>query len=545
MPNQHQKMPEVIDRRMPAADQCVLRDLLLHQAAVRPQHDAVVFESGETWSYAELLDKVSVVGRKLQDLGVSQGDTVLVWMPNGPDCLTAWYAVNFIGAIYVPINTAYRGRLLEHVIFNSGAKIALVHPGLIERLREISHAALRIVATFSGAVEEVPGLEAVCFDGMQSAGPVLPLERPICLWDTQSIVYTSGTTGPSKGVLISYLQTFATAQPQIFITQSDRVLAALPLFHTGGTIACYVPLLKGGTVVLVNTFSTDNFWPIVNRYGVTQASLLGVMCAFLAKRPLSGDEAGGKLRSIISIPLTQESIEFGKRFSLDVYSLFNMTETSLPLVTAANPTVAGTCGKPRAGVEVRIVDDNDCEVKSGEVGELVIRTDCPWEITKGYNNNAEATAEAWRNGWFHTGDAFRIGENGDYFFVDRIKDAIRRRGENISSYEVEMEVCAHPLVRESAAIAVPSDQSEDEVLIAISLVPGGALAPADLISFLVPRVPHFMVPRYVRTLPELPKTPTHKVMKHALRTEGITGDTWDRVQHGIVVRREKFETRSG
>ena len=161
-------------------------------------------------------------------------------------------------------------------------------------------------------------------------------------------------------------------------------------------------------------------------------------------------------------------------------------------------------------------------------------------MNHGYHKNPEATARAWRNGWFHTGDAFRADAEGNYFFVDRMKDAIRRRGENISSFELETEVCAHPAVKEAAAVAVASEHAEDEVLIAVSLADGASLDPAELIHFLVPRMAHFMVPRYVRIVPELPKTPTQKVQKHLLRSDGITADTWDREKAGIRIRREKI-----
>jgi crotonobetaine/carnitine-CoA ligase len=244
------------------------------------------------------------------------------------------------------------------------------------------------------------------------------------------------------------------------------------------------------------------------------------------------------------VPLAEDAVAFSERFGCDIYSGFNMTEISTPIMTDINPSPLSSCGRPRKGVETRLVDENDCEVAPGTIGELIVRTDRPWAMNHGYLGNPEATARAWRNGWFHTGDAFRVDEHGNYFFVDRMKDAIRRRGENISSFEVETEVCAHPAVKEAAAVAVPSEHGEDEVLIAISLAPGAALDPADLIGFLIPRMAHFMVPRYVRIVDLLPRTPTQKVEKHLIRAQGVAPGTFDREKAGISVRRERIGGRS-
>jgi crotonobetaine/carnitine-CoA ligase len=182
-------------------------------------------------------------------------------------------------------------------------------------------------------------------------------------------------------------------------------------------------------------------------------------------------------------------------------------------------------------------------VAVGAVGELIVRSDHPWVMNHGYYKNAEATARAWRNGWFHTGDGFRRDADGNFYFVDRMKDAIRRRGENISSFEVESEVCAHPAVREAAAVAVASDVAEDEVLVAVSVAGGQTLDPAELIDFLRQRMAHFMIPRYVRILDDLPKTPTQKVQKHMLRAAGVTADTWDREQAGVIIKRDRLASR--
>jgi crotonobetaine/carnitine-CoA ligase len=213
-----------------------------------------------------------------------------------------------------------------------------------------------------------------------------------------------------------------------------------------------------------------------------------------------------------------------------------MTELATPIVSPANPRVLGTCGRPRPGVEARVVDEHDIECAPDEIGELILRTSRPWEITQGYFRDPEATVRAWRNGWFHTGDAFRRDADGNFFFVDRRKDAIRRRGENISSFEVESEASAHAAVQDAAAIPVPSEFGEDEVMLVLTLVPGANIDPLELLRFLEPRMAHFMLPRYIRVIAAMPKTPTSKIEKHRLRAEGVTVDTWDREAHGVTVR---------
>ena len=241
------------------------------------------------------------------------------------------------------------------------------------------------------------------------------------------------------------------------------------------------------------------------------------------------------------VPLAGDIAAFSKRFGCEVYTIFNMTEISTPIISEPNPLVRGTCGRKRDGVDVRLVDDNDCEVPDGTVGEMIVRTDRPWGMNSGYHKNPKATAEAWRNGWFHTGDSFRRDAQGYYYFVDRKKDAIRRRGENISSFEVEADVQAFPAVREVAAIGVPNEMSEEDVLVVVAPMQGASLDPAELIAFLRERMAHFMVPRYVRVVAELPKTPSNKVMKAELRREGVTADTWDRERAGIAVRSDRFQ----
>lgn len=355
-------------------------------------------------------------------------------------------------------------------------------------------------------------------------------------------MYTSGTTGPSKGVLSSYLHIYCNMGPETwpFITKDDRYMVNMPLFHIGGLGVSFTMLTRGGSIAMLEAFDTKTFWQSIRETETTVVFFLGVMASFVNKLPPQPDDRDNPLRLGFMVPLSEDIDAFSARFGIDIYTIFNMTEISTPIISGPNPTKLGTCGKAREGVEVRLVDGNDCEVPMGQIGEMIVRTDRPWAMNHGYYKNPKATADAWRNGWFHTGDAFRMDEDQNFYFVDRMKDAIRRRGENISSFEVEAEVTAHPDIQEVAAIAVPAELSEDEVMIVVAPAPGKTIDPAALIEFLVPRMAHFMVPRYVRILDELPKTPTAKVQKVDLRAAGVTNDTWDREAHGIRIKREKL-----
>ncbi|MCY1279938.1 Crotonobetaine/carnitine--CoA ligase [compost metagenome] len=527
------------------APTCVVRELLLQRAAQVPERPFALFEDGRQWSYAQTLVEVQGYAAGLQSLGVAPGELVLVWLGNSAEALRAMLAIHYLGAVAVPINTAYRGALLEHVLCNTSARLMLADARLIERLAGLEHAELRQVLVLGAASAALPGLQLLDeaqlhVKGMEPA----PLQKPIQPWDTAVVIYTSGTTGPSKGVLSSYLHLWSTATAFRLLAASDRSLVSLPLFHVGGVLGYYCALLTGGSLLLAESFSVSRFWPLVRDYGVTSTGLLGVMLPFLLKQPPAPEDLRHSLRSVLVAPLDEAAAVFAERFGVEVYTEYNMTELCMPLFSEANPVQPGTCGRAREGVELRIVDEHDFELAPGQVGELILRSAQPWQFSHGYLNNPVATAEAWRHGWFHTGDAFRRDDDGNYYFVDRLKDALRRRGENISSFEVESAILSHPAVREVAVVGVPSEIAEDEVLAVLALAPGQELSPEQLIDFLRPRLADFMVPRYLRILPELPRTPTHKVLKHELRAQGVTLDTWDRERAGVQVKRERLGARS-
>ncbi len=528
------------DPRVLPREQCVLRYVLDRRASEQPGEVFVVFEDGTEWTLAEMRRRTVAVAAGLGRLGVRQGDHVAMWLPNGKEALVAFFAISYLGAIYVPFNTAYRGRMLEHVVDNSDAEVIIAHGDLLPRLEGVSPARLRTAVVVGGGRAR-GGMDRVdfnSFDGDEADLP--PLERPIEPWDTHAIIYTSGTTGPSKGVLCSYLHIY-TNPSWPFIEEGDRFLANMPMFHMGGMLTVTM-LYRNGSVAMMENFSTKTFWAFVRKTRCTAIFLLGAMATFLLKEEPSAEERDHEVRLAVLVPLTSNHREVAERFGLDIFTIFNMTEVSTPMVSEANPPKAGSCGKVREGVDVRLVDANDCEVPVGTTGELVVRTDRPWAMNHGYYKNAEATIAAWRNGWFHTGDGFRQDEDGYFYFVDRVKDAIRRRGENISSFEVEAEVIAHPYVRDAAAIGVTSEHSENDVLVAVAAVEDKVIDPVELIMFLKERMPHFMVPRYIRILDDLPKTPTSKVRKHVLREQGVTEDTWDREAAGISIRRDQLRS---
>ncbi|MGI6850600.1 AMP-binding protein [Mesorhizobium sp. 1B3] len=534
-----------LDPRMPAPEACVQRYMLKRWASVQPEKVFATFADGSEWTYAETLRQAVTTANALRALGVRQGERVMCWLPNSADCLKVWFGLNYLGAVFVPLNLAYRGNLLRHAVKLSEARLGIVHADLHQRLGEIELNRLEEIVVLGGQGSDVAGLKVHQADKLASQNVNPPtLERAIAPWDMQSIIFTSGTTGPSKGVMSSYVHLYSMAAAAPFLRSDDRYMINLPMFHSGGVMPVTAMLIHGGSIVMVDAFDTEAFWPTVRRTGITTAILLGVMGGFLLKRPASEDDRNHTLRTCTYVPLNDTALKFHQRFGTEVHTHFNMTEISMPIVSEPNPTALGSAGKPRAGVQVRLVDENDCEVPVEAVGEMVVRTDCPWAMNHGYAANAEATAAAWRNGWFHTGDGFRRDEAGNFYFVDRLKDAIRRRGENISSFEVESEVLSHPAVREAAAVAVKSEIAEDEVMAVVALKDEASFDPAELIEFLRPRMAHFMIPRYVRVVDALPRTPTAKVEKVKLREQGVTADTWDRDAAGIVVKREKVGLKS-
>lgn len=541
-------MTEPFPRRpFPTREECVVADLLATRAGETPDKPYILFEE-EQWTYAEAARQAWRTGNALQKVGVELGDYISVWVPTGPDVVRAWFGANAAGAVYAPLNLAARGTYLEHTLRVAEARVLVAHHQLADRLVGIDAPSLEQVVIVGG--EPPAGLPwptvtlDELLDGVSDQRPVLP--RPVEPWDDLSLIYTSGTTGPSKGVRAAYAAFWNYANCFIlpYVDENDRYLNALPMFHTAGTGITYSMLRAGGSVALSGAFSARRFWDDVRRFEATITIAIHGMVTFMLDQPERPDDADNPLQTVYMGPLTRHK-EFAKRFGVRIYTAYGMTEVPVPITSALDPDDERSCGVNAAPgeYELRLVDENDLPVPTGTAGELIARHALPWTINSGYKNMPEATAEAWRNGWFHTGDQFTQDENGNFFFLDRIKDVIRRRGENISSFEVETEVMSHPLVKEAAAVAVQNPDVEEsagdeEVKIAVVLEPGAELDPVELTEYLAGRMPAFWVPRFIEYLPELPRTESHKLKKSDLRDAGITEGTWDRSKADVKLQRE-------
>ena len=389
------------DSRIPSHDTVVSRYIMEKWYRDRPEKVFIKFASnGEEWTYRDLRTKVVQTAIGLQRLGVNQGDKVLCWLPNSQESLLIFFATNYLGAVFVPINTAYKGALLQHVVKNSDANLAVVHSQLLSSLRDIDSSQLKDIIVVGEQIK-LPGFNCHSYQSvlMPTSGTLSAPARPIEPWDPQSIIYTSGTTGPSKGVLSSYLHIFSNCGPETWpmVTPEDRFMINVPMFHIGGTGVTYSMFARGGSIAFLERFDTAAFWEQVHSTNTTATFLLGSMAGFLLKQPPKASEKQHPLRTVFIVPFSGIAETFSSRFGCDVYTIFNMTEISTPILSEKNPALSGTCGKKRTGVDVRLVDDNDCEVMVGDIGEMLVRTDRPWAMNSGYYKNPTATAEAWRN----------------------------------------------------------------------------------------------------------------------------------------------------
>ena len=508
---------------------------------------------GEEMTAAEIRRSSAAIANALAEMGVEKGDRVASLIENSIEAAQAWWGIIHRGAIAVPINTAYKGEYLRHQLADSGAKVVIVAEEFLDRVAAI--------------VDQLDGLDHVVVIGDQrptfSARTVIGWSEmlgadvtyravDISPSDLGTFIYTGGTTGPSKGCMLphNYHEAITT---QIGIswqrTADDVVWTPLPLFHFNAvSVALMGPLVSGGRAAIYRRFSVSNFWPEMNRTGATITSTLGTMAFLLAhdvdrpEMPKSGaPEANASLRLIGAAPLPPEVDDILKgRFGVDTFSAaYGVTEASLiswqPPGGRNKPNAAGVVNDEY--FDVRIFDDDDNEVPPGERGEIVIRPKRPEVMFAGYWGRPEATVSTSRNWWYHTGDIGIIDDERFLFFVDRKADYLRRRGENISSVEVESIIMGHGRIADVAVHAVPSPLTEDDLKITVTLEEGAEMSHEELYRYCIDQLPYFALPRYIEFRDTLPRSPVGRVLKRELRDEGVTADTWDAEASGITVEK--------
>lgn len=507
-------------------------------AETRPDHPFMLEVTGRRQTYAETHTAAAQFAAAFHRLGVRRGDRVLVFTPTCIDTVNIWMGLGRLGAVHVPVNTNFQGDMLTYIINNSRATLMVCAHRWVDRVRDVAPTLNQlnqlVVLDTTSAPENLPFDVTVRREFLSDSLDIDSFRAAqVTLKDPCMLMYTSGTTGPSKGVLLPWGAFVLSSHNLVGGTDAfnaeDIMYLPFPMFHISGTQFSSIVARTGGTVVLRETFSTDEFWSDITTFGCTFSLMVGAMANFLAKRDPTPTDADNPLKTAVIIPMIDGQIDFEKRFGVRSGTLFGMTELGCVLHSGLHHITPQSCGFAQPGYDLRLVDGDDNEVPRGTPGELVARPQIPWTSIIEYFELPEATVASFRNMWFHTGDTFRQTEDGEYLFVDRIKDAIRRRGENISSSDVEYAVLKHDSVLECAAVGVPAEESEDDLKVCVVLKPGRRLDPAELITFLRDtKVPRHMIPRYVELLPTLPKTPTNKIRKDVLRNAGVSATTWDR-----------------
>ncbi len=499
-----------------------------------------LFFKDKEYGYRDFDEASSRVTCGLQRLGIVKGDKVGILMSNSPEFLFLWFGISKAGAIEVAINTNHKGDLLQYFMVHSDARILVVEDQFLDQVGQVIAGAPQIekVVVLGHRAQTVPRLVRPIYDFAEMIDNDGHYEPVDVFWsDPFGIMYTSGTTGASKGALMPHNYALHMGEfciKAIEYDESDCLYNALPLFHGNAQLLSFMPALMGGArTVLAERFSASAFWDDIRRYGCTAFNGIGGIVPILFKAEPRVDDADNPLKKIFTAATPKDVHEaFEKRFGVKILEGYGMNEIGIPLVNRFSENRPGSCGKLLPGYDVRIADDEGNALGSGEVGEFLIRPLKPYAMMLEYYKMPAQTVEAWRDLWFHTGDSGYFDESGYYYFADRKKDALRRRGENISSFEVERVINTHPAVLESAAVAVQSDLGEDEVMICLTLKPGQTLDPPELIAFCEERMAYFMVPRYLRIMEKLPKTPTERIRKAELRKEGIAPGTWDRETAG-------------
>lgn len=487
---------------------------------------------GAEWRHEDAAAVAARRGGTLREAGVQQGDRVAVMCSNRAECLETVLGCGWIGAASVPINSASMGPQVQYLLADSGARLLVIEQAFLERLQTADLAATDLEQVWVvGADSAPPAIGKVRVRAWPAAAEAIA-PAAVQPSDTFAILYTSGTTGPSKGVLCPHAQYYwwgANTADILGVGEDDVLCTTLPLFHINALNTFAQAALAGCRVHFLERFSASGFWPAMARTGATVVYLLGAMVPILLAQPAGAAERDHRVRIGLGPGVPEAAgAAFRERTGVLLLEGYGSTESNFVIATAADSPRRGVMGWLRPGFDARVVDDADNEVPAGEAGELVLRASEPFAFAGGYFGKPEKTVEAWRNLWFHTGDRVVREADGAFRFVDRIKDAIRRRGENISSWEVEQVLMAHAAVAAVAVYPVRSELAEDEVMAAVVLRDGARAAPAELAEFCTARLPKFAIPRYIDVLPELPRTENGKVQKYKLRERGVPAGCWDR-----------------
>jgi len=503
---------------------------------------------GQTYTYRDLDKIANRFANQLIHLGVAKGDTVVSFLDNSADAVFAIFGVAKAGAISVPINTANRGEFLRHQVADAGAKVVIAESEYVERLLQIADAITDVeLILYRGARPNMGDSTIRCepldaHRGQDDSPPNIKIKPG----DLAFLIYTSGTTGPAKGCMISHNFVCSLARQSNWIykiTEKDVMWTPLPLFHLNAiAVSMMAAMLVGGRVAIVPRFSVTNFWPEIERSGATMASVLGTMATLIARAAdnPSTQKCYGQLKSVQGAPWPADIVKiwqerFGIRNHLAA-RLYGISEASVVTTVQYDVEVPpGSSGRRNPEFEVRIVDDDDNELPPGVPGEVICRPLMPHVTFEGYWRRPEETLKIMKNMWLHMGDIGKFDEQGFFYFVDRKKDYLRRRGENVSSFEMEAAIGKHPAIAEVAVHAVPSELSEDDIKVTAVLNPETVLTEEELCRWTLDKVPYFAVPRYIEFRDSLPRNPVGRVLKYQLRDEGKTPRTWDIEQSDIVV----------
>ncbi len=516
---------------------------LVRRKAEKNGHRPALRFADRTFTYRELDDETERVAAGLARSGVGRGDRVATLVFNTPEFPLVWFGAAKLGAVLVPLNTGLKGEILRYELADSAPAAIVVDRRLWSAyapLREGLGIPREWVADPVGSGETIDG-EARPFSDLMLEAPGDPPSPPRP-YDPVSIMYTSGTTGPPKGAVIPHEKQVLTPTEigrRSRLTDGAVLFTALPLFHCNAQeMTLLTALLNDLCAAFDERFHASAFWETAARFEATHVSLLIAMINVLYKQPERPTDSTHRVRTALTAGTTRAVwADFERRFGLTVVELYGMTECGC--TTLMNPPDRirlGSVGTPLGFVEADVVDDDDRPVSAGVRGELVVRPRVPYSMFLGYLNKPEKTVESWRNLWFHTGDYVTRDEDGYYYFVDRKKDVIRRRGENLAPYDVEVVLNRHPAVFESVVVGVPSPLGEEDVKAFVQLKPGASIDPREVFEFCAERLPFFMVPKYLEVIEEIPKTANQKAQRYVLR--GRRGGTeHDRDQLGVVVQK--------